>query len=95
MGRVSGSRNRRGPSTSTDEQPTRVSNLDRYKKDLESLILTGDKLELSIQAECRPEQFESAVKKKLGAKEAKGGNRSLAAILDNVPALVFGSEGSD
>ena len=51
---------------STDER--QMSNPDRYKKDLESLIATGEKLKLSIQAECHPEQFESAVKKKIGAK---------------------------
>ena len=45
-----------------------MSNLDRYKKDLESLITTGGQLENSIQAECYPEQFESAVKKQFGAK---------------------------
>ena len=49
---------------------TMMSNLDRYNKDLESLIATGELLENSIRAECYPEQFESAVKK-LGAK-AKG-----------------------
>ena len=45
-----------------------MSNLDRYKKDLESLIATGQQLKMSINAECFPEQFETQVKKKLGAK---------------------------
>ena len=44
-----------------------MSNLDRYKKDLESLIATGQQLEISIQAECYPERVKSQVKKKLGA----------------------------
>ena len=47
-----------------------LSNLDRFKKDLDSLIKTGDQLEYSIQAESYPEQFKSAAKKKFGA-EAK------------------------
>ena len=44
-----------------------MSNLDRYKKDLESLITTGQQLEISIRAECYPERFKSQVKKKFGA----------------------------
>ena len=48
-----------------------LSNLERFKKDLESLIETGDELETSIYAECHPEQFEAAVKDKLG-EEAEG-----------------------
>ena len=52
----------------TDEQ--QMSNLDRYKKDLESLILTGEQLELSLCAKYLPEQFE-AVKKQLDAKARK------------------------
>ena len=45
-----------------------MSNLDRYKKDLESLILTGEKLHLSLLRKYLPEQIES-VKKQLDAKE--------------------------
>ena len=44
-----------------------MSNRDRYKKDLESLIATGQQLEISIQAECYPERVKSQVKKKFGA----------------------------
>ena len=44
-----------------------MSNLDRYKKDLESLIATVQQLEISIQAECYPERVKSQVKKKFGA----------------------------
>ena len=43
-------------------------NLERYKKDLESLIATGEQLANSIQAECYPEEFESAAKTTLGSK---------------------------
>lgn len=43
-------------------------NLDRYKKDLDSLISVGEQLENAIQAECHPKEFEAAVKKKLGNK---------------------------
>jgi len=45
-----------------------ISNLDRYKKDLESLILTGDKLYMALQLEHNREQFENAVKKNYGKK---------------------------
>ncbi|MYE43213.1 MAG: hypothetical protein F4X79_04195 [Acidobacteria bacterium] len=45
-----------------------MSNLDRYRKDLESLVSTGDQLVNSIQAECHPKEFLAAAKKKLGAR---------------------------
>ena len=48
-----------------------MSNLDRYKKDLESLISTGEQLQNSIQVECFPDQFESKVKKQFGTKAEK------------------------
>ena len=48
-----------------------MSNLDRYKKDLESLIATGDQLMNAIQAESYPDQFEDAAKKEIGAKKTK------------------------
>ena len=47
-----------------------LSNLDRFKKALESLIKTGSQLESSIQAESYPEEFETLAKEKIGA-EAK------------------------
>ena len=43
-----------------------ASNLDRYKKDLESLIATGEQLLHSIQAECHPEDSHAAAKKRFG-----------------------------
>ena len=48
-----------------------MSNLDRYKKDLASLISTGDQLESAIQAECLPDQFEAVAKKQIGAEKTK------------------------
>ncbi len=44
------------------------SNLDRYKKDLDSLIANGEKLSLAIQAECFPEEFKKALKRAHGDK---------------------------
>lgn len=44
------------------------SNLDRYKKDLHSLIARGDTLSSAIQAECFPKEFERAAKEKFGEK---------------------------
>ena len=45
-------------------------NLDRYKKDLQSLIATGQQLHNAIQAECDPDRFKSAATKQLGASKA-------------------------
>lgn len=45
------------------------SNLDRYKKDLQSLVDKGEELHLTMQAECAPEAFEKELKK-LGDKDA-------------------------
>ncbi len=46
-------------------------NLDRYKKDLDSLLAKGDDLHLAMQEECFPVQLEAALKKEVGDK-AKG-----------------------
>ncbi len=40
------------------------SNLDRYRKDLYSLVDKGNKLHLAMQAEYLPEQFKSALKRR-------------------------------
>ena len=48
-----------------------MSNLDRYKKDLESLIATGRQLSSAIQSEFIPDQFEDVLKKSVGADKAK------------------------
>jgi hypothetical protein len=45
------------------------SNLDRYKKDLDSLIAKGDDLHLAIQAECYPKEVEALFKKGGGPKD--------------------------
>jgi hypothetical protein len=56
-----------------------LTNLDRYKKDLESLIAKGERLHIAMQAECFPEQVELAFKEKYN-KEAK-------ALLKALPSL--------
>jgi hypothetical protein len=43
-----------------------ISNLERYKKDLESLLTTGEILLMSLKHSCHGEQFEKAVKAQLG-----------------------------
>jgi hypothetical protein len=39
------------------------SNLDRYKKDLDSLLMRGQLLYLAIEAECNPDQFKRELKR--------------------------------
>src|SRR5437879_960872 len=39
------------------------SNLDRYRKDLDRLIVDGEKLHFAIQAECFPEDFKKEIKR--------------------------------
>ena len=45
-------------------------NLDRYKKDLESLLATGDQLLNALQYKCHPDEFEEEARKQLGEKAA-------------------------
>ena len=45
-----------------------TSNLDRYAKDLDSLIKKGLNLQNAIQRECFPEEFEHEAQKALGDK---------------------------
>jgi hypothetical protein len=40
-----------------------VSNLDRYKRDLDSLIAKGERLFVAMQRECSPRGFDEEVKK--------------------------------
>jgi len=47
-----------------------ITNLDRYKKDLESLLATSEVLFMSLQRYCYEERFEESAKKQLG-REAK------------------------
>ena len=44
------------------------SNLDRYKKNLDSLLTNGERLYLAIRHECFPEEFSRAIEKQLGDK---------------------------
>lgn len=57
-----------------------ISNLERYKKDLDALIAKGNKLNLAIEFECFPEQVKT-LKKKLGEK-AEGVLKALPAFRD-------------
>jgi hypothetical protein len=43
-----------------------MTNLDRYKQDLDALVQMGNKLQNSIQAECFPNEFAAQAKEKLG-----------------------------
>ena len=43
-------------------------NLDRYEKDLNSLLTKGEQLHLAIQRECFPEELERALEKQFGDK---------------------------
>ncbi len=45
-----------------------LSNLDRYKKDLDALINQGRNLFMALQRECLPAEFDKAIKKELGDK---------------------------
>ncbi len=64
-----------------DNSRTVISNLDRYKKDIVSLIDRGDGLHNAIQAECYPQQFKKAV--------AKHGKK-LAEVLKSIPSFTDG-----
>lgn len=46
----------------------RLSNLERYKKDLNALIDRGNKLYFAMQRECFPDKFDRILKKKAGDK---------------------------
>lgn len=60
-----------------------LSNLDRYKQDLDSLIVKGDKLLLAIYAECFPEKLEDSLKKEHGDKAKE----ILKDLLKSVPSF--------
>ena len=45
-----------------------MTNLDRYKRDLDALIKLGDRLHLSMQRDCFPEEVERQLQDKLGEK---------------------------
>jgi hypothetical protein len=46
-----------------------ISNLEKYKKDLEQLIIEGDSLFNAIQFECYPKEFKAQVKKAFNEKQ--------------------------
>jgi hypothetical protein len=58
-----------------------ASNLDRYKKDFDSLLARGERLFLALQKECLPEQFERVMKKAYG-EEAKDRIKALPSFKD-------------
>lgn len=45
-----------------------ISNLERYKKDLETLISKGQQLHIAIQRECFPKEAEASINKQFGMK---------------------------
>ena len=45
-----------------------VSNLDRYRKDLDALLQRGERLHWALQAEFYPKEFAEGMKKEYGAK---------------------------
>jgi hypothetical protein len=56
-------------------------NLDRYKKDLASLIERGELLHVGLQRDCLPGKFDKAIKKNLGDK-AKDVLKSLPSFVE-------------
>lgn len=57
-----------------------TSNIDRFRKDLDRLISTGDMLHMAIQYECHPEEFRAMVKKSFKTKDA--GDKYIKALPD-------------
>ena len=57
-----------------------ISNLEKYKKDLEQLIIEGDSLFNAIQFECYPKEFKTQVKKAFNEKR-------YSEILKNLPSF--------
>jgi hypothetical protein len=45
-----------------------TTNLDKYKSDLKKLVNLGNKLECSMEYECRPEEFAAAIKPQMAEK---------------------------
>src|SRR4051794_16290753 len=59
-----------------------LSNLDRYKKDLDSLIQRGELLHVALQKECLPQAFAKATKDDLDEKTRK--------VLKSLPSFTDG-----
>lgn len=57
-----------------------ISNLEKYKKNLEQLIIEGDSLFNAIQFECYPKEFKTQVKKDFNEKQ-------YSEILKNLPSF--------
>jgi hypothetical protein len=56
-----------------------ITNLDRYKSDLDKLISKGNKLHIAIQLDCFPKQMKKQIKDQFGEKADK--------ILDDIPSF--------
>jgi len=57
-----------------------ISNLEKYKKDLEQLIIEGDSLFNAIQFECYPKEFKAQVRKAFNEKQ-------YSELLKNLPSF--------
>lgn len=57
-----------------------ISNLEKYKKDLEQLIIEGDSLFNAIQFECYPKEFKTQVKKTYNEKQH-------SKLINNLPSF--------
>ena len=57
-----------------------ISNLEKYKKDLEQLIIEGDSLFNAIQFECYPKEFKTQVRKAFNEKQ-------YSELLKNLPSF--------
>ncbi len=55
------------------------SNLDRYKKDLDSLVAKGEKLYLAMQWECSPEQVMKALTERVAMLTGRGSSGRFSA----------------
>jgi len=69
-----------------------LSNLDRYKKDLDSLLDKGRRLHLAIQAECLPDEVLAALRKVHG-KKASGILKNRPQVSRSLPAVVLRGQG--
>lgn len=56
-----------------------VTNLDRYKNDLDALLATGERLHQAMQLECFQDQFLSGARKKYG--------EGAAALIKDLPSF--------
>jgi hypothetical protein len=59
-----------------------LTNLDRFKKDLDSLITKGQRLRFAMQSECWPQHFEEWLKKELGYDD-----KAAKKVIDDLPSF--------